>query len=324
MKHRRTCLVFAALVLVSPLGARAQSPTSSLEQQAREKFVLAKEALKQGDTKGALALFRESWALQQRVSALLNMAYCEEQLGLVGSAARHYEEAIALLPETDSRRADANERLSSLAPRVPTLSVQLDEKVPKDATVLLDGQPMSASTRDTGVRLDPGAHTVEVSAPGRVTKTQRLTLDEATQRTLVVSLERPPSPQPSAGPTSVPRPVPIQTASLSRQLRVGAFVTLGTAGVSAWIGAIAGALAYQRAQELKQACPDHARCAPEYQPLQTRARAAGDASTAAFLFAGVALAGGGTLWLLSTRVAKSAPKMGVGLGPSSISLEGVF
>src|SRR5262245_60649778 len=90
----------ACMALCVCAGAAAQT-TPDAKQEAREKFNAGREAINLGDVKGAFKLFGQSLALKRAPGTLLNLADCEQRLGLFASASAHYKEVTALVPDTD-------------------------------------------------------------------------------------------------------------------------------------------------------------------------------------------------------------------------------
>lgn len=349
MNHRFVRLVAVWSIFLASSSADAQPSVSSPQQQAKAKFEAGLAALDGGDPSAALPFFQDAWTLSSKPVALINVAVCEAQLALVATASRHYQEALAQPSITPAQAREVKSQLASNASRIPTLRVRLDEKTPAETTVLLDGTPMTASTLDTDIRLNPGTHAIIASAPDYVGRLYSVTLKEGAARTLIVSLQLAPQSQVECAPppsSSMAIPVPSPTAkpmshvpaaalptssvattgptALSSHLRTGAFVTFSVAGIAAVTGAVTGRLALDRSQELRQKCPIVQQCDPALQPIQAEAKALADGSTAAFVLAGAAFAGGVTMFLLSTRVAKPSPQVGVTIGPGTLSVQSRF
>src|SRR5690606_35447972 len=102
---------------------------------------------------------------------------CYEPQGDLVRALENFERAFTgALQTSDTRRKElwteaARERIANLSRRVPTLRLR---NVPVDARVSLDDRLLEHG--DESLRLNPGRHRVEVSAPGKVAFRQDLEL----------------------------------------------------------------------------------------------------------------------------------------------------
>lgn len=128
------------------------------------------KALMESDLNAGCAKLDQSLALNpQAVGTLLNVALCDVRLGKLATAAAHFTRARDMAREQDMREhlEAAEAHLAALAPRVPHIALKLADPRP-DAQIVVDDKLVS---RDSwgDVSIDPGAHTVVVSAPGRVT-----------------------------------------------------------------------------------------------------------------------------------------------------------
>lgn len=92
------------------------SPLPHDRAGAEQAFQDARQAMQAGDTAKARALFLRSYRLEPAVGTLLNLAMCEEKLGMRDDAIRHYQaayDASAKEGRTD-RAAVAKSRLDAL------------------------------------------------------------------------------------------------------------------------------------------------------------------------------------------------------------------
>jgi hypothetical protein len=103
----------------------------------------------------------------------------------------------------------------------------------------VDEQPLDAGALDTAIPVDPGPHTVVVTAPGRDRATARIDIKEGQLLTVKLAEPRPLPPvvdNPSPGPkdaSSTQKPAPVWP--LITMLSLGA-VAGGTFGYFAWSG----------------------------------------------------------------------------------------
>jgi hypothetical protein len=93
-----------------PAAALAPSPSDTSDDLFRR----GRAAAQTGDCRTALPLFEQSQRLEPAVGTLLNLAVCEEKLGLLAAARAHLSQALALAPTGDVRRALIQERMAKL------------------------------------------------------------------------------------------------------------------------------------------------------------------------------------------------------------------
>src|SRR5690348_2865501 len=139
--RRRTCLLAVILLLGAP--GRALAQPSDAHAQAEDYFRQGREALARGDHRTALRLFQVSHGLEPGRGKLINVAVCEERLGLYASALKHFQEARVNLPSGDDREQLLKQHLDAVGPRVPYLRIQLVTGAPRGSGVTLDGEPVA-------------------------------------------------------------------------------------------------------------------------------------------------------------------------------------
>lgn len=245
-------LCAAALLVGLTLAGEAAAQPKGPEADAKAQFEAGQAAVEKGDLKGGRALFLSSKQLFATAGTLLNLADCEEKLGLVASAWQHFRDAVPMLRKGDGRIAFANERAAALLPRLPRLRIDVAAAAPAGTRVLLDAREVAASSLGTEMPLDPGAHVVTVTAPGRAEASFSVTLAEKQQQTVVVEPGAA-----EAGASSGPGAPVSGFVGSARNVGIGIGVT-GLVAVA--IGAITGGLAVQTKGELEKQCPDPARC----------------------------------------------------------------
>ncbi len=167
----------------------------------------------------ACPMLARSYELVPRSSTLLNLAVCRERLGQSASAHHAYRRVLEQEPPESDRARLAQKRLAILAPRVPWLTLEVDE--PADGTIVsLDGIVLPRGEWGQPRALDPGTHVVEATAPGHLPRTKHFQLTSGERRTLVLgALERIVS-----SPPRVPEPEPPERRLWT--LELGAYVGL--------------------------------------------------------------------------------------------------
>lgn len=202
-------LAMSALLLCNQ--ARAQETTSQAE--ARAHFDRGLELVDAKRFEEAAAAFQRAQSLRPHAAVLYN-------LGMAQAAAR--QPAAALLtfeayqtsPEAsqDYRRARAvRAHIESLQSKVGKLRLEL---VPNDASVRIDGRITSTVAPQ---RLDPGSHSLSISAPGYLTTERDIVIGEGEEKVLSIELERDEAAAAAGGSPRVAAPVAANRPSV--QLR---------------------------------------------------------------------------------------------------------
>lgn len=223
--------------LAQPAPAASASP--ELRAQSNLAFEQGVRAFQAGRIAEALPLFRESYRLLPRPAPLYNIGQCE--LGL-----DHPVEALEAfnLYASSGGPNPINDFIKEAESKIARLKLSLD---PPAASAQIDGKPASGPD----LRLDPGQHLIEVSAPGYLPSTRRVTLARGDNAPLQISLEKPPSAAPSA-PPSAPASAPSSPASPppppAYSPYTGTFwVVAGASAVFLAAGAISGTIALRNA-----------------------------------------------------------------------------
>jgi hypothetical protein len=161
------------VVLCSATFAQGREPTAP-----ERLFMQGRQAAKDGNHEKALELFRQSHALEPAPGTLLNIADCEERLGRLVEARKHYGELLTELPATDERRRIAAQHANEIDVRSPRLRVGVARSAPEGTTVTLDGAPIATDQAGEALPVDPGRHVVIATAPGRKASRITVTLPE--------------------------------------------------------------------------------------------------------------------------------------------------
>src|SRR5688572_4969186 len=179
MNVRWRCMV-GAIVLALLVGmpvAVAQDNSAAAEALYNEGVA----ALDKGDFDTACDKLGESNRLQPAPGTKLSWAKAEMSRGKVAAAWALYGEVRdnpGAPPKGNDRRAEALERLEELEPRLPWLTLRLAEGAPADTIAVVGKLELGAPGFGTKIPIDPGAHVVVVSAPGRETRSYPITMTE--------------------------------------------------------------------------------------------------------------------------------------------------
>jgi hypothetical protein len=170
--------VFAIVPLVH---AQSSDPAA-----AEALFEKGREALARDDFQTACAAFGESNRLDPSDGTVGNLAICEERRGHLATAWQWFEQLAAKLPAGDPRREIAVQHAAALKPRIPALTIALAADAPVGTRVTRDSVELRAASLGTPLPVDPGAHRVVVSAPGRADRRYAIELRERETKEFVV------------------------------------------------------------------------------------------------------------------------------------------
>lgn len=203
----RSSLLFAALTF-SSLATRLAMAEPIDPAGARE---LLKQgySLKQQKRYGeALERLLESLRLDSQVKTLINIADCEEKLGHLVLAQKHWILARdqAQLQGAEPAKNEAEKRLAALEARMPRLTIKLNEPVGVSAEVRRDGVLLGRVALGAPLPLDTGSHEVRVTAPGRADKTYSVEAVEGAAQVLEVTVGAELDGKPAATPTPAAAP----------------------------------------------------------------------------------------------------------------------
>jgi hypothetical protein len=271
--------------------------------------------------------FKRSFALYPAgLGALRNLAYVEQNLGLIASAARNFRELIrrAPLDPNPARKMwaeFAQKEFETLVPRIPHLTIEISGERPAGMTITLDNNALPEAGWDTALEIDPGEHTLRGEAPGYSMSVESFELAEKEDKRITVSLKKLPggdtaaadTAPPTADEPSGPEQKPAKRSRLAPLIVTGAGVV--TVGVGLGLG-------YVAIQKRKDACGDSHFCEPN--ELES-GRSIAKASTIV-TGAGAAVLAGGLIWYFLSAPPKSEkaslkkPTVVAGFGPQGAAI----
>jgi hypothetical protein len=267
--------------------ASAQSDSALAEGLFQEGRLL----MKRGKAEEACPKFAESQRLDPSVGALLNLAMCHDRVGKTASAWASFKE-VALMAKREkqqSRAYYAKRRAQELEGKLSRVLIEFAAP-PKGVEVAIDDNELSVAALATPLPLDPGPHTIVVSAPGHEPHEQSLDVPEKPGEIVVriPALAPIPSPPEPAPPPPPPEPV------ISPLLWVGG----GVAAAGLLVGTVTGAVSLSKAGDFRDACPNDP-CDPSLAGLRDEALVLANVSNVSFAFAGVGAALGVVGYFLS-------------------------
>src|SRR5262249_43193205 len=130
---------------------------------ARTLFKEATRLVDAGDYVGALEKYRSAYQRYPNAKILLNIGTMLNLLGRRAEAADTFEKYLADPNADAKRKPEVQRQLAEALRQVGTLRISLVGKV---TSLQLDSKPLSESTGEVLVRVDPGSHTVVAESAG--------------------------------------------------------------------------------------------------------------------------------------------------------------
>jgi serine/threonine-protein kinase len=298
---RASLLAVVALVAVAARPAFAQS--AGHDAIALALFADGRELAAHGDYARACDKFEAANQLTHWLGVELNLADCYEHTGRTASAWSMFRKAADhAARDHDARVAYARARASALVTRLShVVLVRAPGSVPMMAigpnanvVVSVDGVEVPGAGFDVALPIDPGAHVIEIQAPGHVKRTLQFAVTaHADVQVAVPELE-------PIAPASVHATMPGRVSARTRSHRHlalwigGAGVAL--AGTSLALG-IDAKLGYDAA--VRDHCDAQLRCDDRGMSAIRGARLRGDVATVAGGVGLVAIAAGIVLYVAS-------------------------
>jgi hypothetical protein len=318
----RTFVVLGALASVGTTSSSGLAQSSS-RAAAEAVFDEGRRLVASGRFDEACPKFARSHALDPAAGTLLNLADCYEKAGKPASAWLTYSEAVTLAEK--SGRAEwaklARTKVAALRPGLPTLRILFPPSAPAGLEVLRDGERVPGEEAGVAVPVDPGRHTIEARASGKVafrgtvdakpgeSSELRLPELEDAHAGATAPARRP---QPATAPegTATATRLPDSTGGGSTQRTLGYLAGgLGLAALAT--GGVFGVLALGSKSNAEGQCsPDLSVCNRAGVDAMGRANDQALLSTIGIV-AGAALVAGGAVLLLTAPSAK----VGVAVSP---------
>jgi hypothetical protein len=236
MKKGLMAWLLALLLGTSPLAA---DPVSTEIVLARALFAEARMAEDAKDWALAASKLREAIAIKETGGLRFHLAYCEEQQGLLVEALVDYERSDDLtVGANDEFRAQLPAKRESLRRRIPTVTLLVPPK-PPNPTLTVDGHPMPPAVLGKPIPLNPGRHTLVVSAPEHAAFTTQVSLNE-TDAVVANAILSPLAKRPvmstlktsNTATPSEPAPPPISDVSAGSGLPTRTYVLIGEAALA--------------------------------------------------------------------------------------------
>jgi hypothetical protein len=190
---KRARLVLATLALLvlalgSPVVGLAQSPADIAA--ARELFQEGTKLSRQGEWEQALDRFVRSLALKRASITLYSLGVAQKNTGRLAEALESFRAFLAAPsePSTQPFESPAREAVAELDGRVAHVTIVIAPDGLSNLAVAVDGAAVPSIALDHARLLNPGHHTIRVSADGHDAAERELTLAEGDSTTVAFTL----------------------------------------------------------------------------------------------------------------------------------------
>jgi hypothetical protein len=332
--RRTTFSCFAAVALASatyagPSHAQGDEQRSAARAAATEGL----QALSEGRYKDALDLCTRAESLMHAPTHLLLIARAQVKLGHLVEAQEAYIKVTrdTLAPDAPHAFIDAQhtaaEEEADLAPRVPSLKVDVEGATTEQAKVTLDGAPFAPALVGLAMPINPGTYTLAANAPGMESSPVTVTVAEGAKQTVLLSLRVPAPVVVEPAPAEHEEPV---SHGHSGVLAAGwTSLAVGVAGLA--VGTVFVALNHSELSDAEGLCSNNV-CLPSKKgTINSDESSASTDSALAWVGYGVGavgvLAGGALLWAgmrASSGTPAAAATVVPVLGPRMTGLQVIF
>jgi len=169
---------FGATLFIS-MGVFAAGPAVAQPNSAETLYREGQRLLDAGQVREACLKLAESQRLEPATGTLINLATCHEKEGKTATAWTEFNQVVQEAERTNrkDRVKFAREHAGTLEQKLRKAVITLRGAQP-GRVVRIAGQEFPGSISGTPIPVDPGEQEIVVSAPGKKTWTQRVTLAE--------------------------------------------------------------------------------------------------------------------------------------------------
>lgn len=332
------------LALLSATAPALADATPEDRASADQLYNDASKLMTAGSYAEACPKLGASQRLDPAIGTLLKLGFCFAYAGQTASAWASFNDAEAMARKAGdkARAAEAAKRAHELEAKLSRLTIAIEvEATAPDVEVRRDGAVVDRSVLGAALPVDPGAHVISASAPGKATWTSSITVAAGPGTTTVrvpALLPAPVAeapPPPASPPAEAPAPPPRPPAGWSTQRKVA--LGVGAAGVvGVAVGAIFGAVTLGKTSEARGYCSKTKppQCEPMGVTLYSAANRTANVSNVAMGVGGAAVIAGVVLFLTAPAGGASratAPEKttlrvlpAVGLGSAGILWQGAW
>jgi hypothetical protein len=229
-------IVARALVcaIVFSAGSAIAQTNQSDARIAQSLFDEGRKLMNEKKFPEACPRLERSYKLDPAPGTLLNLAVCHEAIGKTATAWNEFRDTVTIAKRENrnDRLTFAQKRLKELDGKISTLTVT-DQTRENGLEWRLDGVNVGVESFGIALPIDPGTHTVEAMAPGKVTwKTSLEVTKDGEKKTLEIPalVAAPVVKEPPPPPPLLPPPIIVEK---SRGPSPWIWVTVGI-GVVGW------------------------------------------------------------------------------------------
>jgi hypothetical protein len=322
----KLAVAVGAVMLLAPWKVSAQGTHSTTAAEAL--FTEGQALLKAGKYAEACPKLAESQKIEPAVGTQLNLAVCLKGNGQLASAWSTFLAAASSARDAgQTQRADyARKEAAALEPSLGRLAiVPPSSPAPEGLLVSVDGTDVPRGLWASGLPLDAGEHTVEVTAKGYRSVTQTVSTEDKAKRSFTLPALEPESSL-ASGNESVADPGqasgPQEPGVESRQSDAGSqrtiAVVIGGIGlVGLGVGGYFALNARGKFSDSDPECNENNICTPSGKELRDGAQTSATVATISTGVGIAALAGAAVLWFTSGSSGSSKSPSTVAVLPSA-------
>ncbi|MDB4945602.1 MAG: hypothetical protein JWP97_5136 [Labilithrix sp.] len=323
-------LLGAAALLVT---AQSQADEAADTATARTLGVEGVTLANSGNCKEASEKLERAEKLHHAPTTATRLGECEIELGRLVRGTERLQRVIreplgaTPHPAFATAVARARKALEGALPRVASLRVGVAAPPGTKLLVTIDDEPMSDATVDTDRAMDPGTHTVGVTAEGFFPAKAVVVLEEGQAKTVPFELRRDPNAVARAtAPLSTGDPAGAESRPPTSSRLPYVLAAIGGATLGLGAGVLGAVQVSDKQASLDAVCGPRHVCPTSAQHDIDGARTWATVSTVGFVTAGVSAAALAALFLTApaARPAQTGLRMRPRVGATSVGLDGVF
>jgi len=325
MKRRHLAVWISALATLStPVWADVSAADRNAAQML---FDQGKQLMEAGNYTAACPKLAQSLKLDPAGGTMINLALCHEKEGKSATAWADFKEALgsARRDGRPDRERAAQEHVQALEPQLARLMVSIAGN-DEHEEVKLDGSMLSRAAWGTFAPIDPGAHEIVASSPGKLAWRGRIEIARSEQKSIAVpvlgtdtaaAVSASATAPASLGETKARGDAPIaspatpasspfsDTGSRSSTQRMLGWAATGVGVVGLGLGIVFEVKRSSKVSERDGVCPTHEDCAIGSQvridQMTEDARSASTTGTVTLVAGGLLAAGGLALVLTAPK-----------------------
>ncbi len=263
----------AALIWAPPLLAQ---PSDAERETARSLMDEGDRLVAANDLEGALKRYEAAHEIMGVPTTGIEVARTRAKLGqLVEARAVAIEVANSTTAPREpavfgEARVEAAKLAEQLEARIPSVIVTVGPEGLTTASAKIGETRLSAATLGLPFKVNPGEHTLEVSASGYLTETVPFSVVEGEQRKLAVTLTPAPVSAATTTPSASAQPAPPAEAKpdeVESKSNTMTYIAFGVAGVAGLVGGGAGVYSLMKTNDAKDEFCNGTVCREGARPL---------------------------------------------------------